>query len=151
MGSRNLIGFHSGSRHIVRRSVMLSPASRKLALVLGILFSFIGRPFPAAGSPQMSSNEPRFQGLSLQLRAVGTSEWSELYPGTTDSFRQAPAYGLGMEIAYALGSHVAPFVAADFNLQTISSGGGMGFGSANGFGTVAGGIRIRQPISHRVA
>jgi len=110
---------------------------------------------PGLAHGQPSSENPLAHGLVLQLRSVATSEWTgraavALAPPeeftTSASFREKAAYGLGLDAAYVFGHGVAPFVAADFNLQEIHSK----FGGFSDYGTVSVGIRVRHPLSRRI-
>jgi len=138
------------SRIISTRRLAICPHHRCLVFGFLLLASTAG---PAHGQP--SSENPGAHGLVLQLRSVITSEWTghasvglappEMY-STTTPFREGAAFGMGLDAAYVLGHGVAPFVAADFDLQEIHSR----LGGFDDYGTVSVGIRIRRPLSRRI-
>ena len=122
-------------------------------LVVGVGFLLLAS-MPGLAQAQPLPERLGAHGLALQWRAVATSGWTAresvapVLDGTAISvpFREKAAYGLGLEVAYGLGHGLAPFVAADFDLQEIRGQ----FGGFSDYGTVSAGIRVRHPISRRI-
>jgi hypothetical protein len=107
-----------------------------------------------------SPEEPRFRGLSIQLHAVMTSTWTtrtELVdspppgeppePVTYSTYREKAAGGPGLEAAYCFGHGLTPYVSSDLNIQTIHGQ----WGGVDDYLTLSAGLRIRHPLSRRVA
>jgi hypothetical protein len=103
-----------------------------------------------------SSEQPRFRGLSIQLHAVMTSAWTvrtELVGGlppepvTYSTYQEKAAGGPGLEAAYCFGHGLTPYVSSDLNIQTIHGQ----WGGVDDYLTLSAGLRIRHPLSRRVA